>query len=123
MKVCSIQRCDKNRDVIGIYMSVYPNFLKSFIIMYSKVKTTHAQAVWLCFILLVCTILFTMGAAIQCFGNLPNNIENCCTHCKQYCTHQQNETKPHGLCMRGFNFLIHYNKVEVFALIFELLSY
>ena len=26
MKVCSIQRCDKNRDVIGIYMSVYPNF-------------------------------------------------------------------------------------------------
>jgi len=31
--------------------------------------------VWLCFILLVCKILFTMGAAIQCFANLPNNIE------------------------------------------------
>jgi hypothetical protein len=24
----------------------------------------------------------------------------------------------HGLRMRGFNFLIHYNKVEVYALIF-----
>lgn len=42
----------------------------------------------------------------------------CCTHCKQYCTHKQNETRPHGLRMRGLNFLIHYNKVEVYALIF-----
>jgi hypothetical protein len=46
----------------------------------------------------------------------------CCTHCKQYCTHKQNETKPHGMRMRmrmrGFNFLIHYNKVEVCDLIF-----
>jgi hypothetical protein len=30
MKACSIQRYDKNRDVIGIYiLSSYPNFLKS----------------------------------------------------------------------------------------------
>jgi hypothetical protein len=30
MKACSIQRYDKNRDVIGIYiLSVYPNFKKS----------------------------------------------------------------------------------------------
>jgi hypothetical protein len=30
----------------------------------------------------------------------------------------ENEKRPHGLRMRGLNFLIHYNKVEVYALIF-----
>ena len=51
------------------------------------------------------------------FGKLPKHC--IAAHIVNSSVHTSKMKKPHGLCMRGLNFLIHYNKVEVYALIFE----
>ena len=80
-------------------LSVYPN-IKFYLIFF--LIQSH-----------IYIYIYGITTFLDCLANCQNIV---LLH-PLYCIHKQNETKPHGLRMRGLNFLLHHYKVEVYALI------